>query len=312
MIKKNLTILFFILISFQANAVEERKIEDKDERIKKFETLTFYNWDDPKDQTIQFEKAKASFYITASEYYLKGKDANQWCWWVFGKGCKGDEVLIFGPDYSIYISYKDDGYVTLDDWKEVNTSTWLKEMREIAKANAEIFKKQNLEYATYINWIFKPEFNEEKKFVHYSKEVTWNDQGKSMESATLALGRKGYLSVIFVFDITPESNLKEFASIGKDFANTIKFDEGSLHTDYKSGDKIAAVGIGGLVAGTLGVKVLAKAGILAKFLPLLAKFWWIIIAPIVAIFGFAAKKDSSKVSEMDEEGATRKRKRKNK
>jgi uncharacterized membrane-anchored protein len=50
------------------------------------------------------------------------------------------------------------------------------------------------------------------------------------------------------------------------------------------------------VAGTLGVKALAKAGILAKFLPLLAKFWWIIIAPIVAFFGFLGKNDSSEVS----------------
>ena len=68
MIKKNLTIIFFILISFQANAVEERKIEDKDERIKKFETLTFYNWDDPKDQTIQFEKAKVPFLYLESSF----------------------------------------------------------------------------------------------------------------------------------------------------------------------------------------------------------------------------------------------------
>ena len=82
------------------------------------------------------------------------------------------------------------------------------------------------------------------------------------------------------------------------------------YKDYKTGDKVAAVGIGGLVAGTLGVKALAKAGILAKFLPLLAKFWWIIIAPIVAIFGFAAKNDSSEVSRVDEENKTRRRKRK--
>ena len=70
-----------------------------------------------------------------------------------------------------------------------------------------------------------------------------------------------------------------------DFANTISFKEGFKHLDYKSGDKVAAIGIGGLVAGTLGVKALAKAGIIAKFLPFLIKFWWIILAPIVAIFG---------------------------
>ena len=81
-----------------------------------------------------------------------------------------------------------------------------------------------------------------------------------------------------------------------EFARSIVFKEGFKHSDYKSGDKVAVMGIGGLVAGTLGVKALVKTGILAKFLPLLAKFWWIIIAPIVAFFGFLGKNDSSKVS----------------
>jgi len=48
-----------------------------------------------------------------------------------------------------------------------------------------------------------------------------------------------------------------------------------------------------LVAGTLGVKALAKVGILAKFLPFLMKFWWIIIAPIAAIIGMSNKKKTS-------------------
>ena len=39
------------------------------------------------------------------------------------------------------------------------------------------------------------------------------------------------------------------------------FDEGFKYSDYKPGDKIATIGIGGLVAGSLGVKALAKTGI---------------------------------------------------
>ena len=99
-----------------------------------------------------------------------------------------------------------------------------------------------------------------------------------------------------IFPDTTNAEMKEFANFAKEFTADVIYKDGSKHTDYKSGDRIAALGIGGLVAGTLGVKVLAKAGILAKFLPLLAKFWWIIIAPIVAFFGFLGKNDSSEVS----------------
>ena len=49
-----------------------------------------------------------------------------------------------------------------------------------------------------------------------------------------------------------------------------------------------------LVAGSLGVKALAKAGAFAKFLPLLAKFWWILLAPFLLLFSFVGKKNKSK------------------
>ena len=81
-----------------------------------------------------------------------------------------------------------------------------------------------------------------------------------------------------------------------DFANTINFKDGFKHSDYKSGDKIAAVGIGGLVAGSLGVKSLAKAGVLAKILPFLVKFWWVILAPIVGLIGiFSNRKKGEEI-----------------
>ena len=127
---------------------------------------------------------------------------------------------------------------------------------------------------------------------------------------SIVLGKSGYLTFIYVVVIDPDTDLVQHATIAKEFANTTVFNEGSKYSDYKSGDKIAAVGIGGLVAGTLGVKALAKVGILAKFLPFLAKFWWIILAPIAAIFGFAKKSSSSDAVSTDTESKPRRRKRK--
>ena len=90
----------------------------------------------------------------------------------------------------------------------------------------------------------------------------------------------------------------------------LKITDGSKYSDYKPGDKVAAIGIGGLVAGTLGVKALGKVGILAKFLPFLAKFWWIILAPIVAIIGFAKKRSSSADTSTPSGSTPRRRKKK--
>jgi len=111
---------------------------------------------------------------------------------------------------------------------------------------------------------------------------------------------------------TTDEDLKEYSSIAKDFTNGVSFKEGARHADYKSGDKVAAVGIGGLVAGTLGVKALAKAGVFAKFIPLLAKFWWIILAPIAAFGFFGKKTNSNSNSEQIEPEEKPKRKRRSK
>lgn len=285
-----LAIIFLFILSTisSSNSLEKIKITDEEQRIKKLNQLSWYNYDNPEEKFITYEKANSEFYVLDNEIYLKNTDVNQYCWWQFGKPCNED-FLIIGDYYTIYMSYVDDGYVKIDDWKNVDTNEWLKELRENAAKNAEIFKKQNLNYATNVNWIFKPEFNDEKKLVNYSKEILWNDEVKTMEATSIVLGKKGYINIDFVYNIKEGDDLKSYSNIGKDFAEAVYFNDGFKHTDFKEGDKVAAVGIGGLVAGTLGVKALAKAGAFAKFIPLLAKFWWILLAPIAALGLFRKK-----------------------
>ena len=59
-----------------------------------------------------------------------------------------------------------------------------------------------------------------------------------------------------------------------------KFNATKEYNDSKSGDKVAAAGIGALLATTLGIKAL-KPGIIAAALLLLKKFWFIIFLPFI-------------------------------
>ena len=59
-----------------------------------------------------------------------------------------------------------------------------------------------------------------------------------------------------------------------------KFNATKEYKDWKSGDKIAAAGIGALLASTLGIKAM-KPGIIAAALLLLKKFWFIIFLPFI-------------------------------
>ena len=194
-----------------------------------------------------------------------------------------------GTGYDVFLDYRDDGYVKLDDWKNVNSNNLLSQLREIAKANAIYLKEKNLDYVNKIDWIYKPTLNQENKSVSYSYKVDWNSGQQSMESKNLILGKKGYLESAFVVEYKKDIDLKYESDFSKDFVNGVIFNEGFKHSDYKPGDKIAAAGIGGLVAGSLGVKALAKTGVLAKLL----KFWWILLAPLAFFGKFLSGKESS-------------------
>ena len=196
---------------------------------------------------------------------------------------------IRGTGYDVFLDYRGDGYVKLDDWKNVNSNNLLSELREIAKSNAIYLKEKNLDYVNKIDWIYKPALNQENKSVSYSYKVDWNSGQQSMESKNLILGKKGYLESAFVVEYKKDIDLKYESDFSKDFVNGVIFNEGFKHSDYKPGDKIAAAGIGGLVAGSLGVKALAKTGVLAKLL----KFWWILLAPLAFFGKFLSGKESS-------------------
>ena len=294
--------IFFLIIFFNfkiANSVEQKRYDDTTILKKKLDELNWKNFDDPKQHYLQIEEAKASIDILKNEYYLDNwEDINQFSWWTWGYGIESDLVaMIVGDDYSIYVYWKDEGYIKLDDWKDVNPKAFMDDMISTQNSFKEDSIKNNTSYVTNIEWIFEPTLNDEKKVVSYSYKVTWDDGNVNMESKNLKLGKKGYLLSQYVSQVDENTNFKETAEYAKNFAEYISFDENFRHADYKKGDKVAAVGIGGLVAGTLGVKTLAKAGAFAKFIPLLAKFWWILLAPIAALGFFRKKKNSQEKSD---------------
>ena len=284
------SLLLIVFFCTNGYAVEQKKITDDEQWSKKVETLNWKNLEQ-KEHSKEIKKANASILILDEEIYLDNfKDINQYNWWNTGLAAEKDSVmLIRGDGYTIYLDYVDEGYIKLDDWEKVNPTNFLKQMNETAKSNAEYLKKINLDYTTKIDWIFKPTLNRENNSVSYSYKVTWNSGIETMESKNLILGKKGHLESAFVINYREDLNFKEESEFSKDFVNGVIFQDGFKHSDYKPGDKIAAAGIGGLVAGSLGVKALAKTGLLAKLL----KFWWILLAPLAFLGKFLSGKESS-------------------
>ena len=229
--------------------------------------------------------------------YLLGQDIDQYDWWAYGKTEANDAIRVFSNKY-VYSIRKpiNDGYVKIDDWSDVSPEELIQSLRDANKDQGD-----GLSYAKKIQWIYKPNLDREKDLVNYSYKVVWNDDSISMESKNIILGRGGHIDQIFVF--SDLSNTKANADLAKAASSDTTFDAGFSYKDFKSGDKIAAVGIGALVATSLGVKALKGAGGAAAatggILLLLKKLWWVILAPLAFIgklFGGGDKKQTEENS----------------
>ena len=183
--------------------------------------------------------------------------------------------------YAVEISFSEEGYVSDEDAEDIDYDDLLEQMIEdTEEANKERIK---LGYGSskLIGWASKPFYDAESKKLHWAKEYNFNeDEYNTLNYNVRVLGRKGYLNlnVIGGMDVLPDvqTNINEI--IG-----SVHFKEGNRYEDFNSDiDKVAAYGIGGLVAG----KLLAKAG----FFAILAKYAKVIIFGIIAAFGALRKK----------------------
>ena len=277
--KKLLVGLISIIILFSTNlhAIEKKQIVDDAEWGKKLDTLKWYNEENSKNYTIKIPGSNANINIYEGEMYLLGQDIEQYNWWAYGRYHRELVLKVFGIGYTYAIDKPTkDGYIKVEDWSDVSPEELIKGVRDANKDQGD-----GLSYAKEIQWIYKPNLDKEKNLVNYSYKVVWNDDIITMESKNIILGRGGHIDQIFVF--SDLSNTKANADLAKAASSDTTFDAGFSYKDFKAGDKVAAVGIGALVATSLGVKVLKGAKATGGILLLLNKLWWVILAPLAFI-----------------------------
>ncbi len=294
--KKLLVGLISIIILFSTNlhAIEKKQIVDDAEWGKKLDTLKWYNEENSKNYTIKIPGSNANINIYEGEMYLLGQDIEQYNWWAYGRYHRELVLKVFGIGYTYAIDKPTkDGYIKVEDWSDVSPEELIQGIRDANKDQGD-----GLSYAKEVQWIYKPNLDKEKDLVNYSYKVVWNDDIITMESKNIILGRGGHIDQIFVF--SDLSNTKANADLAKAASSDTTFDAGFSYKDFKAGDKVAAVGIGALVATSLGVKVLKGAKATGGILLLLKKLWWVILAPLAFIgtlFGGGDKEQTEENSQ---------------
>ena len=201
------------------------------------------------------------------------------------------------PDYvesqsfAVY-SYVDDGHVKDDEAPDYDDL--LQQMQDAAAEDNKQRKAAGLQGVALVGWAEAPHYDKEQKKLYWAERLHFDgEDGDTLNYNVRVLGRTGHLVVNGVGSI---EQLASVAAHNKELLTATEFVEGKRYSDFQPEyDKLAAYGIGGLVAGKLALKVglFAKlGGLLLKFLKPILIGVAVIGAGLVKVFG-GRKKDAA-------------------
>lgn len=249
-------------------------------------------WDSLERQSgeIVLPNGIATLNVPDEFYYLNPADAETVLVEVWGNPPGQDTLGMLFPAeqtpfdegaWGVSIDYEEDGYVSDEDADDIDYSELLEVMQEDTRAASAHRVEMGYEPIELVGWAATPFYERSTHKLHWAKEIKFGEgeQVNTLNYNIRVLGRKGVLVLNFI------ASMEQKDIIDQQLPHVLamaEFNEGSRYTDFNPDlDKVAAYGLGALVAG----KVVAKTGLLAAALLFLKKFGVIIFLAIAALFG---------------------------
>lgn len=288
---KNITFtLLLLLISHTALAQEEQLTTAEGE----YAAWASQLWESLNQQRgeIQLPNGVAKLQVPDGFYYLDPSDSEKVLVeaWENPPGA-GSETLgmlfpssatPFDPDaWAVTIEYEEDGYVSDDDADEIDYEELLSQMKDDTELASEARVEQGYQPIALMGWASKPYYDKATHKLYWAKEIKFADEkAHTLNYSIRMLGRKGVLVLNFIAGMDQKDLIDgELNSV----LALAEFNPGYRYEDFDvSIDKVAAYGLGALVAG----KVLVKTGFLALALVFLKKFGVFIV---IALGAFLVK-----------------------
>lgn len=186
--------------------------------------------------------------------------------------------------WGVIISYEEDGHVEDSDAAGINYNDLLREMQTDLVEENEARKSKGFGTYEIIGWAESPHYDSAARKLYWAKNLRFSDApDNTLNYDVRILGRTGILSLNAVSTMP---NLPQIQTSMQEILPSVEFNAGNRYADYNSGvDKMAAYGIGALVAG----KLAAKAGFFTVILGFLLAAKKFIIIGVIAVGGFLAR-----------------------
>lgn len=183
--------------------------------------------------------------------------------------------------YGIIVSYEEDGFVEDDEAASIDYDDLLKDM--IASNRTMNKQREEAGYGRLdlITWAEAPHYDSRSKKLYWAKHLRDDADVEYLNYDVRILGRKGVLVMQAVAGLEA---LPEVKPAMEQVLGMTDFNPGNRYVDFNPKiDRVAAYGIGGLIAGKLAAKTGVIAG-LFKLLLAAKKFLLFAVIGIVAVF----------------------------
>lgn len=256
--------------------------QDEEQKVKQFvDSLHF------ETGSVDVKGGHATLKLTPEFRYLEANDAQRVLEQLWGNPPDKSVLGMLLPAdvspadrraWAVVVTYSDDGHVSDADAAKTDYAAILKDMQASTRdANAER-EKQGYHSVELVGWATPPHYDASTNKLYWAKELAFGGGGEhTLNYDIRVLGRGGYLSLNAVAGM---NQLSLVETKMQDVLAMTDFDAGQRYGDFNaSTDKLAAYGIGALVAGTIA----AKAGLFTKLFVMLLAAKKVIIGGLIAV-----------------------------
>lgn len=186
--------------------------------------------------------------------------------------------------WGVVITFQEDGYVEDDEAGKINYEELLKQMKEATAEDNKSRQAQGFEPVSLVGWAASPHYDQTTHKLYWAKELSFaGAPTNTLNYDIRMLGRRGVLSFNAVAAI---DQLGKIENDMKEVLGFAEFNAGHRYTDFSSStDKVAAYGIGALIAG----KVAAKVGLFKLALGFILAAKKFLLLGLLAVAAFVRK-----------------------
>ena len=278
--------LLFVLCSMSGLANAQEKPLSEEEAVKQFRAIS-------KAGPFRADVGTVAEMQIPAGYRYVGKDKIAALNKLTGNRTSPGDVGALMPEnigWFIFFTYSDEGYVKDDEKDKLDAKALLESLQENQKEDNKARVQEKLTPLTLLGWEKPPFFDSNTKNLTWAIKLQAQGQADyTVNYESRVLGRSGYMSCTLV--ISPDQ-LDSTIPVYDKLLTSFNYKSGQKYSEWKPGDKVAAIGLAALVGGG-AVALAAKSGFLAKFIkPIIigvVAFFGAIAAFFKKLFGFGKK-----------------------